>query len=232
MTKASCALIDSKDFIPVSFEIAFKRITAHADVYYKVFQPEIRKGDEIWSKEHYAICKFDPSEAGVFEVLEAEWFIHADDIPARVGTERKYLVLVDQLPVFGGGELIRQSYLSKDPPIRIRLVNNDKAYIAIKQAALFKCEKFEYPIPRIDGNRLIRMCKKVITKIRYEFPFEGRTWKIDQFFEDLSDGWLAEVEINSEDATIVKPSWIGKEITMDTRYNSTELIENGFPVQE
>ncbi|MFA5203074.1 MAG: CYTH domain-containing protein [Lentisphaeria bacterium] len=232
MVKDSHAPVNLKDFTPVSFEIAFKRIAAGEDVYHKVFQPAVKKGDEIWLKEHYIICKFDSSGIEIPKALETEWFVHINDIPARIEIERKYLVLIDQLPVFEGGELIKQGYLSKDPPIRIRLVNNNEACITIKQAALFKREEFEYPIPRIDGNRLIKMCKRVITKIRYKFPFEGRTWEIDQFFEDLSGGWLAEVEIDSEDATIIKPPWIGKEVTMDIRYNNMSLVENGFPAQE
>jgi CYTH domain-containing protein len=232
MSSVSYASIDSKDFTPVSFEIAFKRIAAGEDVYYKVLQPAVKKGDEIWLKEHYSICKFSSPGIALDQALEIEWFVHIDDVPVRVEIERKYLVLVDQLPVFGKGKLVKQGYLSSDPSIRIRLVDNNAAFITIKQNSLFSREEFEYSIPRIDGNRLIKMCKKVITKIRYKFPFEGRTWEIDQFFEDLSGGWLAEVEIDSEDAAIIKPSWVGREITMDPRYYNSSLVENGFPAQE
>lgn len=232
MVKDSCAPINSKEFTPISFEIAFKRIAAGEDVYYKVFQPAIKKGDEVWLKEHYSICKFSSPSIALNEALEIEWFVHIDDTPVRIEIERKYLVLVDKLPVFEGGKLVKQGYLSADPSIRIRLVDNNAAFITIKQNSLFSREEFEYSIPRIDGNRLIKMCRKVITKIRYKFPFEGRIWEIDQFFEDLSGGWLAEVEIDSEDAVIVKPSWIGKEITMDSRYYNSSLVENGFPTQE
>jgi CYTH domain-containing protein len=154
------------------------------------------------------------------------------NIPAHIEIERKYLVLVDKLPIFEGGKLVKQGYLSTDPSIRVRLVNNDVAFITIKQTSLLSREEFEYPIPRIDGNRLIKMCKKIISKIRYKFPFEGRVWEIDQFFDDLSGGWLAEVEIESENAIIVKPSWIGEEVTMDSRYYNMSLVENGFPARE
>lgn len=232
MSEVSYAPIDSKDFTSVSFEIAFKRIAAGEDVYYKIFQPAVKKGDEVWLKEHYGICKFSSPGIALSQALETEWFVHIDDTPVHIEIERKYLVSVDQLPVFGVGRLIRQGYLSTDPPIRVRLIDNDTAFIAIKQAALLSREEFEYSIPRIDGNRLIKMCKKVITKIRYKFSFEGRTWEIDQFFEDLSGKWLAEVEIDSEDAIIIKPSWVGKEVTMDIRYNNMMLAENGFPIQE
>jgi adenylate cyclase len=155
-----------------------------------------------------------------------------DSAPIRIEIERKYLVLVDKLPIFGGGKLVKQGYLSTDPSIRVRLVNNDAAFITIKQTSLLNREEFEYPIPRADGNRLIKMCKKIISKIRYKFPFEGRVWEIDQFFDDLSGGWLAEVEIDSEDAVIIKPPWVGEEVTMDSRYYNANLVENGFPSRE
>ena len=232
MAKVLNSSISSGEFTPVSFAVALKRIAAGEDVYCKTLQPEIKKGDEIWLKEHYDISIFDSSGVSLDSALGMEWFVHVDDTPVRVEIERKYLVLVNQLPVFGKGKLVKQGYLSADPSIRIRLVDNDSAFITIKQNSLFSREEFEYSIPRIDGNRLIKICKKVITKIRYKFPFEGRTWEIDQFFDDLSGGWLAEVEIDSEDAVIVKPSWIGKEVTMDPRYYNSSLVENGFPVQE
>ena len=63
----------------------------------------------------------------------------------------------------------------------------------------------------------------MIDKIRYIVPFKGHDWEVDRFFGDNEGLILAELELRSEDETFELPSWIGKEVSLDSRYFNSSL---------
>jgi len=145
--------------------------------------------------------------------------------------ERKFLVKKKH-PIFEKGTHIEQSYLSyaENKEIRVRISKNTcKLTIKIGKNTISR-EEFEYNIPLDDGIRLMHTCElqKPIKKIRYKYKFEGYTWEID-FFEGDNEGLiLAEVEVESEKSSIIKPDWIGHEVTNDSKYYNVNIFKSPY----
>ena len=89
--------------------------------------------------------------------------------------------------------------------------------------------EFEYHIPRGDAEQLLKFCEGcIIQKIRYTVLHEGLTWEIDEFLGDNKGLIVAEIELDSEDQVFEKPSWLGQEVTADSRYANSNLALNPF----
>jgi CYTH domain-containing protein len=69
---------------------------------------------------------------------------------------------------------------------------------------------------------------KVVEKNRYKIKYAGNIWEVDEFLGENEGLIVAEIELKSEDATFDKPSWIGKEISTDSRYFNSNLSKNPF----
>ena len=67
-----------------------------------------------------------------------------------------------------------------------------------------------------------------IDKIRYIVKRDGHVWEIDEFHGDNQGLLVAEVELESEDEAIIKPDWLGDEVTADPRYYNVSLINHPF----
>jgi adenylate cyclase len=146
--------------------------------------------------------------------------------------ERKFLLRSD-IPtntILEGGTRIVQGFLSKDPLVRVRLRGRHLAYLTIKGPGTLVRDEFEYEIPRGDGEQLIKMCPKTIIKVRHQFSYEGRVWALDSFQGSLDGFRMAEVEIESQFATVEIPPWLGPEVTGDPRYSNVRLIDDGVPL--
>ena len=150
--------------------------------------------------------------------------------------ERKFLVagdgwkkhvLVKKVP-------IEQGYFStgeKAPVIRIR-VTNDQAFMTIKSNHRGMTRKeFEYEIPFVDGEELIKACEKpTIKKTRhYVVDNFNQLWEID-IFRGINKGLvLAEIELESEKQPVIITDWLGREVTDDERYRNTALAATKVP---
>lgn len=146
--------------------------------------------------------------------------------------ERKYLVDLKKLGTLENGTRIKQGYLStnKDAVVRVR-VKNDKAYLTIKGSNIGVTRlEFEYEIPLIEANEMLdKLCQKpVIDKTRYLIDFENHTWELDIFYGENEGLVVVEVELSSEDETIVLPSWVKEEVTSDARYYNSNLMKHPF----
>ena len=124
---------------------------------------------------------------------------------------------------------IRQGYLSTKPSVRIRLVDDDKAFITVKSSGLVSVSEFEYPIPRLDGEEMINMCTNILSKTRYEITYKGKIWEVDEFHHSLKGLWTAEIELDSVDEEYEKPKWVTKDVTQDKRYKNSQLLQFGLP---
>lgn len=146
--------------------------------------------------------------------------------------ERKYLVDLEELGTLENGTRIKQGYLStnKDAVVRVR-VKNDKAYLTIKGSNIGVTRlEFEYEIPLIEANEMLdKLCQKpVIDKTRYLIDFENHTWELDIFYGENEGLVVVEVELSSEDETIILPSWVKEEVTSDARYYNSNLMKHPF----
>lgn len=68
----------------------------------------------------------------------------------------------------------------------------------------------------------------VIEKNRHRIEHAGRTWEVDVFEGGNAGLILAEVELDSADATVEIPDWVGDEVTTDPRYYNANLVNRPF----
>jgi adenylate cyclase len=146
--------------------------------------------------------------------------------------ERKYLVDLEKLGTLENGIRIKQGYLStnKEAVVRVR-VKNDKAYLTIKGSNIGVTRlEFEYEIPLAEANEMLnKLCQKpVIDKTRYLINHENHTWELDIFYGENEGLVVVEVELSSEDETIIVPSWVKEEVTTDARYYNSNLMKHPF----
>lgn len=142
--------------------------------------------------------------------------------------ERKFLVTSDAFKALASEiHHIRQAYLSISPDSTVRLrIRDDKGYITIKnrnQGATR--DEWEYEIPVEDAHDMMDRChcSSAISKDRY---IVGR-WEVDQFHGSLEGLVVAEIELSGPDETITLPSFIGREVTNDSRYYNSALAASG-----
>ena len=143
--------------------------------------------------------------------------------------ERKFLVLGDDYKTFADKSTrIIQGYLSSNPgrTVRVRIKGN-KGFLTIKGisnasgASRFEWEK---EIQAEEAAELINICEPgIIDKIRYVVKSGIHTFEVDEFFGDNHGLVVAEVELSSEDEVIVKPFWLGQEVTGDAKYYNSVL---------
>jgi CYTH domain-containing protein len=144
--------------------------------------------------------------------------------------ERKFLVDTEKWEVISKPEpkLIIQAYLVNTPQKTVRVrIKGAKGFLTIKGATTgISRSEFEYEIPLEDARQLIeQFAEKIIEKHRYEMHVDNHIWEVDVFYGNLKGLLIAEIELNSEDETFSKPSWIGEEVSHDPEYFNAKLIE-------
>ncbi|MCW5313869.1 CYTH domain-containing protein [Nostoc sp. KVJ3] len=146
--------------------------------------------------------------------------------------ERKYLVRGDSWRGLAEGSVYRQGYIATQDQatVRIRIVG-EKSYLTIKGPSIkYSRLEFEYPIPVEDAQEILEtLCERpFIEKIRYQIESGGLIWEIDEF-DGVNKGLiLAEVELNDENQQIELPTWIGQEVSDDSRYFNSNLVKHPF----
>ncbi len=148
--------------------------------------------------------------------------------------ERKYLVTsFDFLNEYASKSEIAQGYLSANPErtVRIRIKGN-KGFITIKgkgnESGVSRFE-WEKEIAIEEAKALLKLCEKgVIEKTRYEVTSGKHTIEIDVYHGENDGLILAEIELESEKEAIIKPYWLGNEVTNDKRYYNAYLSQNPF----
>jgi CYTH domain-containing protein len=144
----------------------------------------------------------------------------------KLEIERKFLVvtqdfLLDVVPLMLSR--IRQGFLSLEPVVRIRSTPLD-SFLTIKGKGKLVRKEFEYKIPQNDAEELLGLCvSTVIEKTRYHCSFKEHIWEVDVFMGENMGLVLAEIELTSEDEKFEKPSWVGTEVTDDSRYANVNL---------
>lgn len=146
--------------------------------------------------------------------------------------EKKFLVKKDIMKSVPKGISLRQGYLSTDKSRTVRVRTDEKkAYITLKGISSGPVrDEFEYEIPVTDANEILeKMCiTPVIEKKRFKLDINELTWEIDTFYGDNEGLVIAEVELKDEEQTIIKPDWVGEEVTGDPKYFNSNLVKNPY----
>ena len=148
--------------------------------------------------------------------------------------ERRFLVIREKLPDLTEfsmyhSEIIKQAYLAQNPWVRVRIVqgNTPKAILTVKGEGTLVRAEVNCPIPLDKANEMWSFAKYgIVHKIRRHV---GR-WEIDEFTDNLTGLWLAEIELGNEHELLPeRPEWLGQEVTEDVRYSNAHLAVHGLP---
>lgn len=147
--------------------------------------------------------------------------------------ERKFLVRGDFKPFVTKRTRITQGYLSSVPERTVRVrIKGDKGYITIKgigNAGGASRYEWEKEIPVSEVEELLKICEPgVIDKTRYLIPSGNHTYEVDEFYGDNEGLVVAEVELESEGDSFVRPEWLGEEVTGEVKYYNSMLMKNPY----
>ncbi len=128
----------------------------------------------------------------------------------------------------------RQGYLSTNQStwtIRIRIKDTRQAWLTLKKPIdNFMQHEFEYSIPLDEAEAIWTLIKNKITKTRFELTLNNQEWIVDCFEGANSPLIIAEIELQSTQVSVIKPSWCWKEITGDYQWSNAALAH--CPIQE
>ncbi|EKT3958001.1 CYTH domain-containing protein [Flavobacterium psychrophilum] len=148
--------------------------------------------------------------------------------------ERKFLVSNnDFIALAVAKNRIVQGYLNSNPERTVRVrIKGDKGFLTIKgkgnESGTTRLE-WETEIPLIEAEKLLSICENgVIDKIRYEIPSGKHTYEVDVFAEQNNGLIIAEIELNDENESFEKPSWLAQEVTGNNKYYNAYLNNNPF----
>ena len=126
--------------------------------------------------------------------------------------------------------VIKQGFLNtdKDRTVRVRL-KGDIGFITVKgKSSEDGLSRFEWEkeISLEEANSLLKICEPGhIHKIRYEINVGAHDYEVDEFYNENEGLIIAEIELNSEDETFIKPDWLGEEVTGDNKYYNSMLVK-------
>jgi adenylate cyclase len=147
-----------------------------------------------------------------------------------VEIERKFLVASEgwREAALGPPMPIRQGYVvdgaGTGMTVRVRL-SGERAWITLKSPGMLSRAEFEYPIPLGDAEALLaeHCVSPPLSKRRTRVGHGGLVWEVDEFEGRLAGLVMAEVELGNADQAVVLPSWIGVEVTHDSRFQNASL---------
>jgi adenylate cyclase len=113
--------------------------------------------------------------------------------------------------------------------VRVR-VYGDKAFLTIKgKNQNLTRKEFEYEIPLQDAQNLLELCEKpIIEKTRFLLSHHTNIWELDVFEGENKGLIVAEIELTSEEESINIPSWVGEEVSTDSKYYNSSLLANPY----
>jgi CYTH domain-containing protein len=148
--------------------------------------------------------------------------------------ERKFLVTSDAYreEAFAREEII-QGFLNTHPDrtVRVRL-SGSKGFITVKgHTDPDGTTRFEWEreIPSEEAKELLELCEKgVIHKIRHLVQSGDHVVEVDEFLSENKGLVIAEIEMQQANEPYLKPSWLGVEVTGETKYYNSQLSKNPY----
>lgn len=151
-----------------------------------------------------------------------------------VEIERKFLVKNDTYKKESQTQKkIKQGYLNSDKnrTVRIRISNN-KAFITIKGVSnSIGTTKFEWEkeIQKQEAEGLLLLCEPtIIEKTRYLVNAGNHIFEVDEFYGDNIGLVIAEIELNTEFESFIKPNWLDNEVTGNIKYYNSNIRKHPF----
>ena len=148
--------------------------------------------------------------------------------------ERKFLVTsTDFIQEAFSKKRIVQAYLSSVPERAVRIRIKDKqGFLTIKgkgnDSGMSRLE-WEREIDLAEAEKLLTICEDgMIDKIRYEVKVGKHLFEVDVFSGENEGLVMAEIELENENESFQKPTWLGKEVTNDNRYYNVYLTQKPF----
>ncbi|MBM3907251.1 MAG: CYTH domain-containing protein [Gemmatimonadetes bacterium] len=147
--------------------------------------------------------------------------------------ERKFLVSGSFREHAQKSTRIVQGYLSSVPERTVRVrIKGDKGFITVKgigNASGASRFEWEREIPAAEADQMLAICEPgVIDKVRHLVSVGAHTYEVDEFHGDNEGLVLAEIELSAEGEAFQKPSWLGAEVTGDTRYYNSMLMKQPY----
>lgn len=148
--------------------------------------------------------------------------------------ERKFLVCGNFKNEVINSYKIAQGFLSSHPQRTVRVrITDTKGYITVKgisNASGTTRFEWEKEILLADAQNLLRICEpSIIEKTRYIVPASNNLFfEVDEFLGDNLGLIIAEIELPSENFSFNKPSWLGEEVTGQTKYYNSVLSKNPY----
>jgi len=145
--------------------------------------------------------------------------------------ERKFLVTSED---FKSDALkstrIKQGYLSSLPGRTVRVrIKGEKGFLTVKgESNDTGTTRFEWEkeIPIEEANELLKICEPgLIDKTRFEVKSGNHIIEVDEFYGENLGLVVAEIELSNENEIVIRPSWLGKEVTGDTKYYNSALTK-------
>ena len=149
-----------------------------------------------------------------------------------VEIERKFLLLNDDWRA----QVSEQQYLAQGylggarSSVRVR-IGGQQAWLNIKSMALGTTRlEFEYAIPLDDAKVMLKELAEgpVVSKTRHHVDIGAHRFEIDEFDGDNAGLIVAEVELTDAAETFPRPTWLGIEVTEDSRYYNVNLARKPF----
>jgi adenylate cyclase len=151
-----------------------------------------------------------------------------------VEIERKFLVISEEFKSLASHKHpIAQGYLNSNPERTVRIrIKGESGFLTIKgkgnETGMTRFE-WETEISLLEAKPLLALCEKgVIHKTRYEVEVGKHTYEVDVFSGENEGLIIAEIELNNESETFLKPNWLGEEVTNDNRYYNAYLSQNPY----
>lgn len=147
--------------------------------------------------------------------------------------ERKYLVVNEIWREHAVSQRrLRQFYLAQTDKavVRVRVDDGHHAMLTIKSAAPgLSRQEYEYPLPVADAEAMMPLRRgSILEKTRFHVRHAGRVWEIDVYAGENTGLILAEIEIESEDAVVERPDFIGREVTGEPDFYASRLAVHPY----
>jgi adenylate cyclase len=145
-----------------------------------------------------------------------------------VEIERKFLVVSEEWREQAEGQRFCQGYLASEGAVTVRVRRaGRRAYLTVKGSTDgITRPEFEYEVPIEEAEEMFKLCRRpLIEKTRYEIPFEGLVWQVDEFEGENAGLVLAEVELKHPAQHVTLPAWVGAEVTFDARFRNSRLVD-------
>ena len=128
---------------------------------------------------------------------------------------------------------IIQGFLSSVPERTVRVRMVDKiGWITVKgigNASGTTRFEWEKEIPGSEAKSLLDLCEPGrIAKTRYYIRRGTHTFEVDEFHGENKGLVIAEIELEDETESFEHPSWLGEEVTGQTKYYNASLSKLPF----